>query len=364
VQIEAVEFSDFRNFQTLSFAPAAHLNILSGPNAQGKSNLLEGLAVLMVGRSFRGARTAELPRWNVTGPVVVRGELRRGEGVRGLRRVIELRGDGVWGVSGEGCTWARAIAFGWHDTAILHGPPQVRRDFLDGFAGKLYPAHLTVWSRYRQILARRNHLLTQGLGASELRLRLEPWNEQLVQVGGELLRRRRVAVSEVQREVAHLYPRLAGGGEVVLRYRSSLGGDPTEVEFLATLERRFPEEVRRGTTVVGPHRDDLAIELDGRDLRSFGSRGQQRLMALALRLAERDPVRDAVGSQPVLLLDDALSELDGQVRGRVLEHVAEGGQVFLTTAEWDLGEYAPAMRWDVSGGRVSARGLTAVRGAA
>jgi DNA replication and repair protein RecF len=364
VQIEAVEFSDFRNFHTLSFAPAPNLNILAGPNAQGKSNLLEGLAVLLVGRSFRGAKAAEMSRWDAARSAVMTGELRRGEAVRNLRRVIQPREDGVWVVSGEGCAWARVIAFGWHDTAILHGPPQARRDFLDGVAGKLYPAHLTAWSRYRQIMGRRNHLLQQGLGTVELRARLEPWNEQLVRVGCELLRRRRAAVIAVQREVERLYPALAGSGEVVLRYRGSLGDDPTEAAFHGVLGQRFLEEARRGTTVVGPHRDELVIELDGRDLRSFGSRGQQRLMALALRLAERDPVTEAVGSPPVLLLDDALSELDQEVRTRVLAHVATDGQVFLTTADRDLGAYGPAMRWDVSGGHASARGLTAVRGAA
>jgi DNA replication and repair protein RecF len=364
VRIEAVEFSDFRNFQTLSFAPAPNLNILAGPNAQGKTNLLEGLAVLMVGRSFRGARAAEMSRWDGAGLAVMAGDLRRGEGVRSLRRVIQPREDGIWAVSGEGCPWARVIAFGWHDTAILHGPPQTRRDYLDGFAGKLYPAHLTAWSRYRQIMTRRNHLLQQGLGATELRARLEPWNEQIVRVGCELLRRRAGAVSVVQREIERLYPALAGSGAVALRYRGSLGDDPTEAGFHRVLGQRFLEEARRGTTVVGPHRDDLSIELDGRDLRGFGSRGQQRLMALALRLAERDPVTEAVGSPPVLLLDDALSELDGDVRARVLAHVAADGQVFLTTADRDLGEYGPAARWDVSGGHVGARGLSAVRGAA
>jgi DNA replication and repair protein RecF len=364
VQIDAVEFSDFRNFHTLSFAPAPNLNILAGPNGQGKTNLMEGLAVLLVGRSFRGTRAGDMARWDAARATVMTGALRRGEGVTSLRRVIEPREDGVWAVSGEGCAWARVIAFGWHDTAILHGPPQVRRDFLDGFAGKLYPAHLTAWSRYRQVMARRNHLLQQGLAGVDLRARIEPWNEQLVRVGSELLRRRRAALGALQREVERLYPVLAGTGEVALRYRGSLGEEPTEADFHGALAGRFSEEVRRGTTVVGPHRDDLLIELDGRDLRSFGSRGQQRLMALALRLAERDPVGAVVGSSPVLLLDDALSELDPGIRARVLAHVAVGGQVFLTTADRDHEAYGPVTRWDVSEGHVTVRGLTAVRGAA
>jgi DNA replication and repair protein RecF len=364
VQIEAIEFSDFRNFHALSFAAAPSLNILTGPNAQGKTNLLEGLAVLLVGRSFRGAKAAEFPRWSSIQPAMMSGALRRGEVTRTLRRVIQPREDGVWTVSGEGCPWARAIAFAWQDMAILHGPPQARRDFIDGFAGKLYPAHLTAWRRYRQILGRRNRLLQNGLEASELRASLEPWNEQLVRVGCELLGRRRTAVDALALEVERLYPVFAGHGHVALQYRGSLGDDWSEDGFYRALERRFREEVQRGTTLVGPHRDDLIIELDGRDLRCFGSRGQQRLMALALRLAERGPVSEAVGSPPVLLLDDALSELDPKVRTQVLDHVGRAGQVFLTTADPDLGDSGRATWWDVREGRVSARGLTAVRGAA
>ncbi len=364
MHIEAIEFSDFRNFHTLSFTPASSLNILTGPNAQGKTNLLEGLAVLLVGRSFRGARAAELPRWHSTQPPVMTGALWRGESMRPLRRVIQPREDGVLAVSGEGCAWARVTAFGWQDMAILHGPPQVRRDFLDGFAGKLYPAHLTAWSRYRQIVGRRNRLLQAGLETGQLRAQLEPWNEQLVRVGCELLSRRQAAVGALTLEVERLYPLLAGRGEAALRYRGSLGDGPTEARFHGALEQRFREEAQRGMTLVGPHRDDLVIELDGRDLRSFGSRGQQRLMALALRLAERGPVAEAVGSQPVLLLDDALSELDPRIRAQVLAHVADAGQVFLTTADTDLGDCSLATWWDVRGGCVNGRGLTAVRGAA
>ncbi len=364
MHIEGVELSDFRNFHALSFTPAPSLNILTGPNAQGKTNLLEGLAVLLTRRSFRGAKVADLPRWESEQATVVTGEVRRGEGSRGLRRVIQQRHDGVWAVMGEGCAWARVVPFGWHDMDILHGAPQARRDFVDGFAGKLYPVHLTVWSRYRQILGRRNHLLQAGLAPGDLRGRLEPWNEQLARAGCELVGRRLPAIEAIERELRWLYPELAGGGHVRLEYRSTIGHDTTEQGFVRALERRFDEEARRGLTLVGPHRDDLLIELDGHDLRSFGSRGQQRLMALALRLAERGPVEQAVGSPPVLLLDDALSELDVSVRARVLDHVARAGQVFLTSADAILDEVHAATWWEVRGGHVSTRSLAAVRGAA
>ena len=362
MHIGAVEFSDFRNFSTLSFNPAPSLNILTGPNAQGKTNLLEGLAVLMVGRSFRGVRAAELPRWGAPRATVA-GEVCRAEAFRGVRRVVQLRDDGGWVVTGEGCVWARVIPFAWQDMAILHGPPQSRRDFLDGFAGKLFPAHLTAYSRYRRVLERRNHLLQDGSAGSELRSRLEPWTEQLVRVGTEMVTRRLAAVGALAKQVAALYPRLAGRGIVRLEYRSSLGDRPTEQGFREALDRRFDEETRRGVTLVGPHRDDLLIEVDGQDLRSFGSRGQQRLMSLTLRLAEAEPVAEAVGSAPVLLLDDALSELDPRAQAAVLEHVTRVGQVFLTTADATLPD-VPACWWEVRGGCVSGREHMAVQGAA
>jgi DNA replication and repair protein RecF len=363
VHLEWVEFSDFRNYRNLSLTPAPNLNILTGPNAQGKTNLLEGLAFLLIGRSFRSAKPAELPHWDSAGTVVA-GQLRRMETVRPLRRTATQREDGAWAVTGEGCPWARAIPFGWQDLAILTNGPQTRRNFLDGFAGKLYPVHLTTQKRYRQILARRNHLLQGGLDLATLRERLTPWNEQLVRVGLELLNRRRSAAVSLGVEAARLYPQLAGDGKVRLEYHCALGPNPTESDFAKAVEGRLVDEVRRGQTLCGPHRDDLLIEVDGRDLRTFGSRGQQRLMTLALRLAEAGPVTEAVGSSPVLLLDDALSELDPVVQGRVLEHIARAGQVFLTTADAALPDVGTAAWWEVKGGQVTDTNPAAVRGAA
>ncbi len=363
MHLEWVEFSDFRNYRSLSLTVASSLNILTGPNAQGKTNLLEGLALLLVGRSFRGAKPAELPYWDSTGAVVT-GQIRRMETARPLRRMVSQREDGAWMVSGEGCAWARAIPFGWQDLAILTNGPQARRNFLDGFAGKLYPAHLTALNRYRQILARRNHLLQGGLDLATLKERIAPWNEQLVRVGLELLSRRRTAAASLGAEAARLYPQLAGEGQVRLEYRCALGPNPTEANFVEALEGRLADEQRRGQTLSGPHRDDLLIEVDGRDLRTFGSRGQQRLMALALRLAEAGPVAEAVGSNPVLLLDDALSELDPAVQRRVLEHIAGAGQVFLTTADAALPDVGTAAWWEVRGGQVTDMTPAATRGAA
>jgi DNA replication and repair protein RecF len=363
LEIDRVELSDFRNYRVLSLTPSPQLNILAGLNAQGKTNLLEGLGVLLVGRSFRGAKAADMLGWGAS-TASVSGVIRRGETARTVRRSVVQREDGRWGVAGEGCSWARGIGFGWPDLAILTEGPQARRQFIDGFAGKLYAAHLSGLSRYRQILARRNHLLQSAIPERALRTALSPWNEQLARVGLELVGRRRAAVDALEAEARDLYPTLAGAGEVRLRYCVTPGAGDGEEHFLSALETRFGEEVRRGQSLVGPHRDDLLIEVDGRDLRLYGSRGQQRLMALTLRLAEAGPVARSVDSAPVLLLDDALSELDPEVQARVLRHVASAGQVFLTTADASVPDVEPVTWWEVSEGRVTEPAGSAIRGAA
>ena len=154
-------------------------------------------------------------------------------------------------------------------------------------------------------------------------------------------------------ELARVYPALAGTRrKVQVAYRTSLGEATEPAALLAALEGRRAEELRRRLTLAGPHRDDLAIELDGTDVRAFGSRGEQRLLALALRLAEVLPVTEAAGTPPVLLLDDALSELDAVVGANVLHEIQSAEQVFLTSPE-PLALNGAA-RWIVDAGEVAA----------
>jgi DNA replication and repair protein RecF len=350
VQIGWVQLVEFRSYHTLEFRPAAHLNLLIGPNAQGKTNLLEALGFLLTGRSFRTSRLYDVPSWTASGCSVA-GEIRRADGGRVVRRMIRKLDSGTAQASGDACEWARVIAFGWQDLEIVNGAPGARRDFIDGFAGRLYPGHIATLIRYRQIVARRNHLLQ--LRQPGVETRLDPWDEQLATTGMELIARRRKAAAILQTELGRVFPALSGERhKVEIRYRTALGEATEAAELLAALGHRRRDELRRGVTLVGPHRDDLAIELDGIEVRAFGSRGQQRLIALALRLAEVLPVTEAVGTTPVLLLDDALSELDGRVRENVVREIQGAEQVFLTSPE-----AVPAsgvVCWTVRGGMVTA----------
>ena len=337
MQIGFVEAADFRNYRTLSLAPGPRLNVLSGPNGQGKTNLLEALGLLVTGRSFRTPRIAEIPRWGSPAASLT-GDLVRADGTsptrRAVRWTVERLDDGRWQLGGEPVEWARAIAFGWQDLEIVNGAPSARRSFIDGVAGRLYPVHRSSLIQFRQLLARRNRLLQGRSGDAATRARLEPWDAQFATVGMELVNRRRRAVAALQTELARVYGALcATGAKVEIRYQTALGEASDAAALLAALERAQREEVRRGQTLVGPHRDDLTIEIDGVDARAYGSRGQQRLVALALRLAEMLPVTEAAGTTPVLLLDDALSELDPAAREQIVRELAAAEQVFLTAPE-------------------------------
>jgi DNA replication and repair protein RecF len=348
VQIGCLGLRDFRNYQALSYRPIGRLNVLSGRNAQGKTNLLEAIGVLLTGRSFRTSRLGELPAWGAEAALLT-GDLIHTEGTRTVRRTVRRLEDGTWQSAGDSAPWARVIVFGWQDLAILNGVPAARRSFIDGFAGRLYPGHLPALLRYRQILARRNRLLQ----ARTAEPRLAPWDEQLATTGMELIDRRRRAVAALQTELARVYPALAGGRhKVEVAYRTTLGEATEPAALVQALERRRADELRRRVTLVGPHRDDLSIELDGIDARAFGSRGQQRLLALALRLAEVLPVTEAAGTAPVLVLDDALSELDPVVRDNVLREIQAAEQVFLTSP--DAVTVTGAGRWIVESGGIAA----------
>ena len=351
MQIGCLDLIGFRNYRTLSYTPSPRLNLLIGSNAQGKTNLLEALAFLLTGRSFRTSRLAEIPRFGEPA-ASVSGDLQRSEGTRAVRRSLRRLEDGTWQVSGEGTPWARVIVFGWHDLAVLNGMPAARRNFIDGAAVRLYPTHVATLVRYRQIVARRNLLLRTRPVPSDLEVRLAPWDEQLAVTGMELIGRRRRAAAMLQTELARIFPALSGERhKVEIRYRTELGEATEPGALMAALERARRDESRRGQTLAGPHRDDLAIELDGVDARVYGSRGQQRLLALALRLSEVLPVTEAAGTAPVLLLDDALSELDPRIRENVLREIAAAEQVFLTSPEPLSAD--GATRWRVHAGEVA-----------
>lgn len=341
---------NFRNFfeQRLEF-PSQGVAIVAD-NGQGKTNLLEAIYYLEIFRSFRGAPDEQLVRF---GADVFRaqGTLRDDAGdERVLAAAFELKrrrkkvtlggaepsrlGDAIGGVG--------AVIFSPADVTLVGGAPGERRRFLDIVLSLAEPGYLAALQRFRQVLFQRNALLRTGADPALV----AAWNGGLAEWGSRVILARARWTADHAPSFARHYAEVSGGTSAVLEYLPSLregweGGDGGGAEAIATayraaLDRSADRESRRGMTLVGPHRDDLRFILstgeDGRDLRTFGSGGQQRTAAIALRMTEAETVRRTRGRDGVLLLDDVFAELDPGRAARIFEWIEreERGQVILT----------------------------------
>jgi DNA replication and repair protein RecF len=367
VHVRWIELVGFRGYTSLTFAPEPGLNVLVGKNGQGKTSLLEALHVLLTGRSFRTAKLADCLGWDAGSRATVAGELVAGSRMRAVRLELSAREGGVE-VRGTLCPWAGAVSFAASDLALLAGGPHLRRAYLDGATARLVPAHAEASRRYRLVLQQRTRLLGDLVGRPDGERLLAPWDEQLATLGSEILHRRletlaflAEAVREIQLALA---PDTAGA---TLAYEASVAPagerEGTRQALLEALVEARAGDLRRGLTRRGPHRDDVAVRLGRADARTAASRGEQRLLALALRLAVALVARRRSGDTPVLLLDDVLSELDRDVGGRVLGWLEGQGQVVYTATDAQPAARDAGAIWQVDAGRL-VPGVAVAAGAA
>ena len=339
MRLAALHLWDFRNFERQSLNLAPGVNLVTGPNGAGKTNVLEAIHLLGTSRSHRTARDREMVRWGRHG-YVVRGEL---EGTAG-RVTLEVRyalGEGKrLLVNGRECAQASGligrlpvVLFSPDDLLLVKGGPHLRRRLLDRTLAQAGSRYLAAWQRYKRALFHRNALLRRGLPRGEAGSLLEAWDHQMAEAGAVLVRERSLAVSHMGAAAAGFYDMLACGegapGErLAISYQPSVSlpaeaarGEEVQA-FLEALARLRGEEVARGVSLVGPHRDDLRIVLGGRSASAHASQGQQRSAVLALKLAQVGFLAEATGKDPILLLDDVMSELDEGRRARLGEVVA------------------------------------------
>jgi DNA replication and repair protein RecF len=335
VRLLRLELRNFRNYRQLDHDLGSHLNLFLGANGQGKTNLLESIALLALSASPRARRETELlgplaPEARVVGRVESEGRTReiridlREEAGRGRKR-IEVDGVARRAVDLPGL--ARAVLFWPEDLNLVKAGPEHRRRFLNQMLVQVEPGHARLISRYARVLEQRNHLLKQ-IAAGETGLdTLAAWDEELVAVGSQIATSRRAAVAELAPLAGRHHQAIAAGEELAISYL----GPPDD--FAGAVQKSRSLDVRKGATGVGPHRDDVLLELGGREARAYASQGQQRTLVVSLKLAEADLVAARTGEPPILLLDDVLSELDAERRGALLERVGTAGQVVVTSAE-------------------------------
>jgi DNA replication and repair protein RecF len=341
VRITRIELTDFRSYGTFVLEPAPGLTVLVGPNAAGKTNIVEAIQLVTATRSFRRPEYSDLIRWGATQSRVA---LRAEEGERLLE--VELRVDEVGGraylVNGQARRRHSEVAgllpsviFTPDDLSMVKGPAERRRAAIDDLGEQLSSTYGSLRRDYGKVVRQRNALLREAATGTTL----GAWDEQLVSLGARLLVHRLGLLDRVMAHAIRRYGEMTGGESLGYLYADRCGigscGDlettTVEAALRAEMEARSREERIRMVTLVGPQRDDVIITIEGRDARSFGSQGQQRTIALAWKLAEVELVEEVLRRKPVLLLDDVMSELDAERRAALSDVVASEIQTIVTT---------------------------------
>lgn len=354
--MKALRLTDFRIYESAEVDLEAGVTTFVGPNGQGKTNLVEAVGYAAVLGSHRVANDAPLVRVGadraVIGLDVVRGdrtavieiEINPGRANRArINRSPAKRARDVLGI-------VRTVLFAPEDLALVKGDPSDRRRYLDDLLVQRAPRMLGVRSDYERILKQRNALLRSATAARRTNSQhvartLEVWDEQLADVGADLVAARVALVEELQPHLAEAYALIAGGEgavssvDAVMTYQSSLGSDAElstdratwRTQLLAGIDSRRRDELDRGVTLVGPQRDDLALSLGATPAKGYASHGESWSIALAMRIAGFEVLRSD-GDDPILILDDVFAELDVSRRLRLSQRVAGCTQVLVTAA--------------------------------
>lgn len=345
--LELIEVENFRNLE--SNVRCGHdLNILVGLNGQGKTNWLEAINILATTRSFKTSRLSEAVRFGEE-MAIIRGRVGRTEDIhRDLQAVIQ--GNSKTFFVNEKrepvntyLSQLHTVVFNADELEVVRGHPEARRRFLDHAIVSIHPPYVQTLADYGRVIKQKNALLQaaqdEKISQEKAAEQLEPWNEQLITHGARIHRSR---LRYVERLNEALENSLFGTERIVMRYASSLEGkgDLSDYEGLLAerLKLRVQAETAAGYSLIGPHRDDLDIVLDGHDLRKYGSAGQQRSVLLLLQLANISVYHAQQQEYPLFLLDDIDAELDYRRIGQLLEFLHGKTQTFITTSKESLVE--------------------------
>ncbi len=358
--LRRLQLQHFRNYRRLDLSLEEGVTVLYGSNGAGKTNILEAVFALATTKSFRARTDRELidRRFEpLDGPFPfarLSGEADTARGTLSVEMIIGLDGatdapvlrkrfrlDGTARKAVDVVGRLKAVLFSPVDVDIVTGSPSLRRRFVDLMLCQVDSSYLRLLQSYTRVVQQRNAALSR-FGARMPAQQLDFWDQRLMADGSEIIGRRLEMMEWLGPCAAEMYMRLSGGGEAfAIEYVSSLG----EIEGLnADVQNLFSQRLRAlGTkgleqrlTLVGPHRDDLSMTLDGVPLPSFGSRGQHRTAALAMRMAEAAYILHRTGERPIMLLDEALGELDDRRRDHLLDFTASHPQVLLTGTTADL----------------------------
>ncbi len=330
--IKEVSLQGFRNLEPLHIAPTAGMNLFYGDNAQGKTNFLESLYFCALGRSLRGRSEQQLIAFGEEESHIRLEVMRKN---RSDRIDVHLKRDEKKGIAVNGIPVKKmgelfgtlyAVIFSPEDLSLIKDGPAERRRFLDMELSQISSVYFYDLQQYYRVLKQRNNLLKEIKVKPALSDTLFVWDEQLIERGERIMAVRAKFLARLDEIAAQRHEILTGGKDrLKTEYKPNCEGGSLREK----LERSLERDIYTGSTNAGPHKDDILFLVNGKDVKQFGSQGQQRTTALSARLAEIELIREETGESPVLLLDDVLSELDGKRQKYLMESI-EGLQAFLT----------------------------------
>lgn len=334
--ISQLELANFRSYTAARFDLHPEVTLVVGPNATGKTNLLEALYVLATTKSFRARDRDVVHHGADFYRIVARGELEIALAVSLAAGVSKkVTHDGIKRSLATHIGRLQVTLFEPTELAMLQGPPEGRRRYLDFVLCQTDRSYLVTLVQYRRVLKQRNALLDVRRWPSPPRDQLFAWNIKLAELAVDLWKKRSLLIEVLNAQLPALYREIAGEPVAVsLQYQATVPGD-YETEFLPTLERYLERDFMAGFTTIGPHREDFGANFKTGEVVNVASRGEVRTVVLALKLAELAYAQDQTAQRPLLLLDDVFSELDKQRRAYLLDRLG-GYQTVITTTDADV----------------------------
>jgi len=339
--IESLEIFNYRNYEYVKVEPSAGLNILIGKNAQGKTNILEAIYLMAIGKSQRTNKDKDLINWNKK-DAKIKLRLVKNSGKVTLEMRINELGKKMVLINGvpikkisELLGELNIVYFFPDDLKLIKEAPQDRRRFMDIDICQASKNYFYLLTKYEKILNQRNKLLKTAKDKSILNDTMPIWDEQFAEIASKIILSRIKFINRLAPLVEKTHSYLTGSKEsLIISYQGETGLSSAEIKekLLIALRQNLDKDYELGYTTIGPHRDDIKVSLNGIDLRAFGSQGQQRTASLALKLAEIDIFEKEKGERPVVLLDDVLSELDDFRQNRLIK-LAKTLQTILTCTD-------------------------------
>ncbi|MED3623704.1 DNA replication/repair protein RecF [Neobacillus thermocopriae] len=346
--IESLVLKNYRNYPELSIEFENKVNVILGENAQGKTNVMESIYVLAMAKSHRTSNDKDLIRWDED-YAKIEGRVQKHHSALPLELVISKKGKKAKLNHIEQQKLSQyvgnmnVVMFAPEDLNLVKGSPQVRRRFIDMEIGQISPVYLHDMSQYQKVLQQRNHFLKMLQSKRETnQTMLEVLTEQFIQMAVKIVSKRFEFLQLLEKWAKPIHQGISRGLETLeINYKPSVevleGQDLSKMvtSFIEKFEKVRSREIERGTTLFGPHRDDIVFHVNERDVQTFGSQGQQRTTALSVKLAEIELIHAEIGEYPILLLDDVLSELDDYRQSHLLNTIQGKVQTFVTTTSVD-----------------------------